>query len=94
MTVRARRAMGDTLMSAAAVAVVILVLVSVDVRVREQVQRLAQAAPASTITDVRARVREVGSVMFAAARHRSIDHAPLLIFVATASVLLLAMMRR
>jgi hypothetical protein len=93
MNNRVRRTVTDTLISASAIALVFIVLVAADIRVREQVTRLTQGGPVSSVAAVRMQVREVGAVMYTAAKHRSIDHGPLLVFVGAAGVLLLAMLR-
>ena len=93
MNSRLRRTLADTAISACAVAAVLAVLVASDLRVREQAVRLMTGGPGGSIGSARTYVREASTVMYTAARHRSIDHAPLLVFVGAAGVLLLAMLR-
>ena len=93
MNNRVRRTVTDTLISASAIALVFAVLVVADIRVREQVTRFTQGGPVSSVAAARVQVREVGAVLYTAAKHRSIDHGPLLVFVGAAGVLLLAMLR-
>lgn len=93
MASRVRRVCGDLLVSAGVLAAVLGVLVSIDVRVREQVHAAANAAARAGIGDAGARLGEVGRALFEAARTRSIEHAPLVIFAVVAAVLLLALAR-
>lgn len=79
------------MISAGVLAIVAATIMAMDVRVREQVG-IAMAST-STVGDAGARLREVGSVVLDAAQTQSIEHAPMLIFVVAASVLLLFMVR-
>ena len=88
-----RRFCGDALVSAGVLATVLGVLVSVDQRVREQLQAVVRAQSPEFTSGAQARLSEIGYVVFDAARTQSIDHAPLMIFVVCATVLLLAMVR-
>ena len=90
---RSRRVYGDALVSGGVLLVVLGLLVSVDERVREQVSAAAAGGWSSTLADFGTRLQEAGSSVADAARTQSIDHAPLLIFVLVATVLLLAMVR-
>jgi hypothetical protein len=93
MTKRAWRRCGDVLISAAAVTFVVIVLVVADVRVREQAQSLVRTAPSYTVASAGAQVRDVGSVLYLAAQSRSLDHGPVVVFVAAAAILVLFMAR-
>ena len=88
---RIQRLSVDALASLGVVGVVLVTLMSVDVRVREQVQTVI--ASTSQVEDAGGRIGEVGAVLFDAARTQSIDHAPMMIFIAAASVLVLFMVR-
>jgi hypothetical protein len=94
MTKSTWRACSDALISASAVAIVLIVIVAADARVREQARSLVDTAPSYTVASASAEVRRVGSVLWLSARERSLDHGPVVVFVATAAVLLLCMMRR
>ena len=87
-----KRVFGDALISVGVVAMVLTVLVSVDVRVREQGDgMLNSATPRATVGG--GAWREVGSTLVDAVMRQSIDHAPMMIFVVVAVVLLLFMVR-
>ena len=88
-----RRAFGDALVSAGALAVLLLVLTAVDDRVREQISLRFSARPAAELANVGERVRDLTSVVVEVARDQSIEHAPLLIFVLAATVLVMFMLR-
>lgn len=83
----------DALISVAVLAAVLLVLISVDVRVREQLRTAIGSTTPSTLGDVVAGVRDAGAILLAAAWTQSLDHAPMMIFVVVASVLLLSLVR-
>lgn len=83
----------DALISVAVLAAVLLVLVSVDVRVREQLHTAIGATTPSTLTDLTTGVRDAGAILLEAAWTQSLDHAPMMIFVVVASVLLLSLVR-
>ena len=88
---RMQRLSVDALASLGVLVVVLVTLMSVDVRVREQVQTVI--ASTSQVGDASGRIGEVGAVLFDAARTQSMDHAPMMIFIAAASVLVLFMVR-
>jgi hypothetical protein len=81
----------DALASVGVLAVVLVTLMSVDVRVREQVRTVIGST--SQVGDTGGRIGEVGAVLFEAARTQSVDHAPMIIFIGAASVLVLFMAR-
>ena len=93
MTSHIRRLCGDALISATVLATVIGVLVSVDARLRERLQIAITSGPSAIGWDVQTRWDDIGYLLFDAARTQSIDHAPLMIFVACATALLLFMWR-
>jgi hypothetical protein len=84
---------GDLLMSAAAVAIVVIVLVAADVRVRDQARSMVTNAKHSTVASATAEVRGVSSILLLSAKNRSLDHGPVVVFVAVAAVLVLFMAR-
>jgi hypothetical protein len=71
-------------------AFVLVVLISVDERVREQAQFLFSPG---AIGNIEVRLGEVVSALVDAAKMQSIEHAPMMTFIAVATILLLAMMR-
>jgi hypothetical protein len=91
MQSRARRVWSDALISGGVVVFVLLTLMSIDVRVREQVRSVLGTT--SSVQAAGGRISEVGSVLFEAARTQSLDHGPMIIFIAAATVLLLFMAR-
>jgi hypothetical protein len=89
-----RRAFGDALISIGALAVLLLTLVAVDDRVREQVSYRFEGHTASgELADAGAFAKELATVVFDVAREQSISHAPMMIFVVVATVLVLFMLR-
>jgi hypothetical protein len=91
MQSRMRRLGSDALISGGVVIAVLIILLSVDVRVREQVRTVLGTT--SSVQAAGSRVGEVGTVLFEAARTQSLDHAPMMIFVVAATVLVLFMVR-
>ena len=88
-----RRAFGEALVSAGALALLLLVLVAVDDRVREQVSLRIATRPSVQLASAGERVRDLTAVVVEAARDQSLEHAPLLIFVLAATVLVMFMLR-
>ncbi len=84
---------GDALVSVAVLAAVLLVLVSVDVRVREQLRAAFGATTPVTFGELTTQIGDAGAVLVEAAWTQSINHAPMMIFVVMASVLLLSLVR-
>ena len=81
-------------LSAAIFGGVMFALVSVDPRVREHVSDMMSGS--SNVTNVAplgARLGELGSVLWSAARHQSMDNAPLVIFATVGIVLTIFMVR-
>ncbi len=69
---------------------VLLMLVSVDDRVRDRFGELASAQAGSSWT---ARLGELAEALSSAARHQSIENAPLLVFTVVGAVLVVFMVR-
>jgi hypothetical protein len=89
-----RRAFGDGLISMGALAAVLLALVAVDDRVRQQLSlRFSGSSASSELMHVTYGARDLVAVVVQAAKDQSLDHAPLMIFVLAASVLVLFMLR-
>lgn len=88
---RLRRLSGDALVSAGVLGFVLVTLMSIDVRVREQVRTIVGST--SHVQDAGGRLGDLGAVLLDAARTQSIDHGPMMIFIAAATVLVLFMVR-
>jgi hypothetical protein len=88
-----RRAFGEALMSAGTVAVLLIALVAVDDRVREQISQRFMTRPSVELASTGHQIGNLTSVIAQAARHQSLEHAPLLIFALAAAVLVLFMLR-
>jgi hypothetical protein len=88
-----RGRIGDVLLSIGALAVLLLALVSVDDRVREQVALRLAARPSTELAAAGAQMRDMTAVVLNAVRDQSLEHAPLMIFVLAATVLVLFMLR-
>ena len=88
-----RRAFGEALMSAGVLTILLLVLAAVDDRVREQISLRLAARPSVELAGAGERVRDLTTVIIDAARDQSIEHAPLVIFVLAAAVLVMFMLR-
>lgn len=93
MTSRVRRVFGDALVSTGVLAIVLGLLISIDDRVRERVEAAVTSTAPSSVAGAGMRLSEVWHALFDAARTQSIEHAPLMIFVVAATVLLLFMVR-
>jgi hypothetical protein len=92
--VHMRRRFGDVLMSAGAVLGLILTLAALDARVREYLTlRLSAGTTSAQVADAGTTVRDLAGVVFVAVRDQSIEHAPLVLFVLAATVLMLFMLR-
>ena len=89
-----RRAFSDTLISVMALGALVLILASLDDRVREQISmRMASGQAAAQMAGAGATVSSLTGVVVDAVRDQSIEHAPLVIFVLAAGVLMLFMLR-
>lgn len=88
-----RRVLGDALVSAAALVILLVALVSIDVRVRERVAQIVEAGPSAGFGDVMTQAADVGSVVLTAIHRRSIDEAPMMIFIVAAAALVICMLR-
>lgn len=92
--IRIRRALTDTLMSIAALTVLLAVLVAVNDRVRQQVSlRLTPGQPQADVAAAVANIHTFTAVAVETARSQTIAHAPLVIFVTAACVLVVFMLR-
>ena len=92
--VRIKKAFSDAAISIGALAVLLALLISVDQRVREQVSlRFNTDTAQSEVKDAAGHVRDVAMVLVDAARDQTIAHAPMMIFVSAATVLMVFMLR-
>jgi len=88
-----RPGMGELLGSLVCLVIVFATLLAVDERVRDHLGLFisrASSAPATTFAE---RVNDLSEAVVQAARDRSIDQAPLLIFSAVGAALLVFMLR-
>jgi hypothetical protein len=89
-----QRAFGDALISGGALAALLTALVAVDDRIRQQLSlRFTGASVSSEVMHAGSGARELVAVVVQVAKDQSLDHAPLMIFVLAASVLVLFMLR-
>jgi len=89
-----RRLFGDLVASAAALGALLLALVSVDDRVREEVSlRFSSGEATAAVMSAGTHVRDLSGILFDVARDQSVEHAPLMIFVLTATMLLVFFFR-
>ena len=92
--VRIRRTFSDALISVSALAVLLTVLASVNERVRHEVSvRLTTAHAQTDLSAVVADVHAAAGIVVDAARNQTLEHAPLVIFVLAAFVLVAFMLR-
>jgi len=90
---RKRRVISDALVSVSALVLLLLALVAIDDRVREQILNRVHAGPSAQIADLGSRLQDVAAIVAVAVRDQSIEHAPLMILVVAATVLVLFMLR-
>lgn len=79
--------------SAICLAAVLMTLVSVDGRVRDRFSAFVAQASSDRMTTWEERAGSLGDAIVQAARDRSIDQAPLLVFTVVAAALLIFMLR-
>jgi len=88
-----QRVFKDALISGAALIILLIALVAIDQRVRDRVEAAVQGDLSSDVRSATSMASEVASVIAIAARDQSIDHAPMVMFVFAATVLVLGMLR-
>ena len=89
-----QRVIKDALISMGALVLLIVALVSIDDRLRERVTDILRRPPSSAeIAGTGAQVAQVSTVVFKAVRNQSVEHAPMVVFVVAATVLVLFMLR-
>jgi hypothetical protein len=81
----------DGAISAAVFGLVLFALISTDARVHDHVSELF--AGAGNMTPWGDRLSDLGSALWSAARHQSIDNAPVLVFTTVGAVLTLFMLK-
>lgn len=81
----------DGAISATVFGLVMFALISTDARVRDHVSDLF--AGAGVMTPWGDRLGDLGSALWSAARHQSIDNAPVLVFTTVGAVLTLFMLK-
>jgi hypothetical protein len=86
-----KRGLRDGVISAAVFGGVLFALVSADPRVRDHVSELFSGA--ANISPWGDRLGDLGSALWMAARHQSIDNAPMLVFATVGAVLTLFMLK-
>jgi hypothetical protein len=82
--------MREGVISAAVFGAVLFALVSVDPRVRDHI---SDYLGRGSVAPVSARAGDLGSALWSAARHQSIENAPLLVFATVGAVLTVFMLR-
>jgi len=88
-----RRIVSETAISAGALGLLVVALVSFDGRVREQIALSVSSRPSVELANAGRQLKDLTAVVLEAAHDQSIGHAPLLIFVLAAVVLVLFMLR-
>jgi hypothetical protein len=84
----------DVLLSAGALLLVLFALMLVDGRVREHVGRaVAGSASPQAVAAAGGQLQYVAGVILTTARDQSIEHAPMVMFVVAAAVLVAFMLR-
>ena len=82
--------MREGVVSAAVFGGVLFALVSIDPRVRDHISDLFGGG---SVAPLSARAGDLGGALWSAARHQSIENAPLLIFATVGAVLFVFMVR-
>ncbi len=90
---RLKPGIGEAVASVICLAVVLATLVAVDGRVRDRFDALVHQASSEGVNTWSDRAGALGEAIVQAARDRSIDQAPLLVFTVVGGALLFFMMR-
>ena len=88
-----RRALDNALLSAGAAVILVLILVAIDPNVRTLVWRQAATPPSVHLADTTQRANHIVHILYASVRDQSFANAPMLIFGAAATVLVMFMLR-
>jgi hypothetical protein len=78
-------------LSAAVFVGILFALVSVDERVRDRFGELVSAG--NGVAPMTSRLADLGDALIGAARHQSIENAPLVVFAAVSAILVLFMVK-
>ena len=79
--------------SAAVFGAVLLVLISIDDRVRDRFNDLVFGGGGGALTPWGDRAGDLGNALMSAAKHQSLENAPLLVFAAVGAVLVVFMLK-
>jgi hypothetical protein len=90
---RLKPGIGEALASLVCLGLVLATLVAVDVRVRDRFHALVNQASSEGVNTWSERAGALGGAIVQAARDRSIDQAPLLVFTVVGGALLFFMIR-
>jgi len=88
---KAKLGVKDGLISAAVFAIVLFALVSADQRVHDHVSDLFNNG--SALSPFGDRITDLGSTLWSALRHQSIDNAPVLVFTTVGALLTIFMFK-
>jgi hypothetical protein len=88
-----RRAISDSMLTAAGALTVVIGLIMIDERVRQAIALQMTARPSMELASAGTRARDLAMVMMRAAHDQSLAHAPLVIFAVVGFVLFLFMLR-
>jgi len=91
--VRKRAIVGDVMMSMGTLAVLIAILASFDERMRQEVMLRVHGDPSAQMASATASAHSLMATVITVVRSYSIEHAPMVIFVVLAVVLLGFMLR-
>jgi hypothetical protein len=80
-------------MSAGALVILIAALIAIDERLQEEIQAILRWEKASVLGGAAAQINDGASTLLYAVQTQSVEHAPLTVFVATATVLVVWMLR-
>lgn len=93
MSLVRKHAIGDVIMSMGTVAVLIAILAAKDERMRHEVMLRVHGDPSAQMASAGATIHSLTAVVISVVKTQSIEHAPLVIFVLAATVLLAFMLR-
>lgn len=93
MRLLARPGVSEAIASLACLTVLLVALVAIDSRVRERATGLFTQVSVQSAEGWSQRLGSFASAVFEAARDRTLDQAPLFVFVAVGAVLLVLMLR-
>jgi hypothetical protein len=85
-----QRVLNDALISAAALCALLAALMSMDERVREQIVRWVRG---TSVSGAGEHIGNVGSIVLQATLEQGVAHAPLMLFVLAAVLLVVFMLR-